>query len=221
MFCSNCGKEIPDNASFCQYCGSKTNEVTSSHNSYDNTLIFYKICTILNLLFSLILIFMFVAPIIKVTYIYEDDFLNMVFTDKVTMNMFNYIYSSNSEPISIQIPDFTGFGLFVALIFTIVFLITSIIGVAKLKNNNIEKYSFSTIVLIAIILFVSIVYFTVDGTAKINYQNTSGHAQLVAYESYIGFGAIVSGIICILIALNNMIKFIVLLLNKNKQNNME
>ena len=91
-------------------------------------------------------------------------------------------------------------------------------GVTKLKNNSIEKYSFSTIVFITIVLFISIVYFTVDCTATLNHQNTSGHAQLVAYESYVDFGAIIFGIIYILIALNNTIKFIVLLLNKDKQN---
>ena len=32
MFCSNCGKEIPDNQNFCNYCGAK---VVKNNNSVD------------------------------------------------------------------------------------------------------------------------------------------------------------------------------------------
>lgn len=34
MFCPKCGKEIPDDVTYCPYCGSKVKETTSSDDPY-------------------------------------------------------------------------------------------------------------------------------------------------------------------------------------------
>ena len=36
MFCTNCGKEIPNTSNFCKYCGNKVNKNTNENTSLQN-----------------------------------------------------------------------------------------------------------------------------------------------------------------------------------------
>jgi len=44
MFCPNCGKQIPDNANFCEFCGARLNNnnnlVNNENNIYNHS--YYK-----------------------------------------------------------------------------------------------------------------------------------------------------------------------------------